>query len=153
MPSRRGLAHFGDDYPFRLEVTPQARREIGHAIARENRHELRPPFGRGDIPATLQRVDTRSTASATASRETPRPPTRAFTRSDRARTMSPRRTVDIGWNKPTGARHFNGKGAQGPQGPQGPQGARDVVAVRTLRTPRTLSTLSPAYRGSYQSAP
>ena len=47
----------GDDYPFRLEVTPRARREIGHAIAREHRHEPRISFGCGDITATLQRVD------------------------------------------------------------------------------------------------
>jgi len=47
----------GDDYPFRLEVTPQARREIGHAIARGNRREPRISFGRGESTATLQRAD------------------------------------------------------------------------------------------------
>ena len=47
----------GDDYPFRLEVTPQARREIGHAIAREEHHEPRISFGCGDVTATLQRAD------------------------------------------------------------------------------------------------
>ena len=47
----------GDDYPFRLEVTPQARRDIGHAVAREDDPEPRISFGCGEITATLQRAD------------------------------------------------------------------------------------------------
>lgn len=46
----------GDDYPFRLEVTSLARREIGPAMARVDRQEPRSSFGRGHITATLQRV-------------------------------------------------------------------------------------------------
>jgi hypothetical protein len=82
------------DYPFRLEVTSQARREIGHTVAREDSPEPRTSFGRGTITATLQRVDN---------------PANHLRHPPHAK-MSPRRTVDIGWNKPTGSEHFNGKG-------------------------------------------
>jgi hypothetical protein len=53
-------------------------------------------------------------------------------------TMSPRRTVGIGWNKPTGSKHFNGRGSRGSRGVKGSkvdssctrtEGSRDHVPV------------------------
>jgi hypothetical protein len=134
MPSRRGLAHFRDDYPFRLEVTPQARREIGHAVTRENGHELRIFLSRARLPAALQHVA----------------PT--------ARTMSPRRTVDIGWNKPTVSEHFNRKGkgagkALGKRWRRAGKWKASSPPALFQRPQRFSSALSLASQGSYQSEP